>query len=65
MTFDDEGNLVEGAPPAEDSVEARGLALAMALGALDPALIAKHLPAGQLLGLAVNEQGISLEAVSR
>jgi hypothetical protein len=54
-----------GTPPAEDSVSSRVAAALAALQGLDPALIAKHLPQGSLLGISVDEAGVRLEGVSR
>ena len=55
----------EGSAPDEDTLTARVTAVLQALEHLDPSLLAQHLPAGSLLGIAVDEAGIRLEGVSR
>ena len=55
----------EGSPPDEDTLTARVHAVLQTLEHLDPTLLTKHLPAGSLLGIAVDEAGIRLEGLSR
>jgi len=55
----------EGGGEPADGVTRRLIELLQAFEALDPTLAAKHLPAGALIGLAADPEGIRIEGVSR